>query len=142
MNPESPLNKLIEGMLKEIAQLWDNIHRIWEALYALGEKTNNNEQQISRIAEAVQKTKVNISLNTYPSYPTKAIEFRKMLMIDKIDPEYDTSLKKVALKKLYFFGHKAYHSEIGADLAKIKNNPVNKILLERLGLPLEINNRN
>lgn len=142
LSPDSPLNKLIEGMLKEIAQLWDNIHRIWEALYAIGEKTNNNEQQISQIAEAVQKTKIKIDLNTYPDYSVKAVEFRKMLMIDKIDPFYVQCSTEVILKKLYFFGHKAYHPEIGADLAKIKNNPVNKVLLERLGLPLEINNRN
>lgn len=135
LNPESPLNKLIEGMLKEIAQLWDNIHRIWEALYALGEKTNNNEQQISRIAEAVQKTKVNISLNTYPSYPTKAIEFRKMLMIDKI--ENIENLEQVTLNKLYFFDKD--HDNINAiatDLATLQNNAINEVILKRLTLPL------
>lgn len=141
LNPNSPLNKLIEGMLKEIAQLWDNIHRIWEALYALGEKTNNNEQQISRIAEAVQKTKVNISLNTYPSYPTKAIEFRKMLMIDKIDSKYNTSLKEVTLEKLYFFNNdKDNLTAIATDLAVLKNNAVNEVILKRFGLSLEARN--
>lgn len=121
--------------------MWDNIHRIWEALYALGEKTNNNEQQISRIAEAVQKTKVNISLNTYPNYPTKAIEFRKMLMIDKIDSKYNTSLKEVTLEKLYFFNNdKDNLTAIATDLAVLKNNAVNEVILKRFGLSLEARN--
>ena len=79
LSPESPLNKLIEGILKEIAQLWDNIHRIWEALYALGEKVKNTDNRIDKIVEAVQKTKVKINLNIYPHYTNKGKEIRRML---------------------------------------------------------------
>ena len=79
LNPNSPLNKLIEGMLKEIAQLWDNIHRIWEALYALGEKVKNTDNRIDKIVEATQKTKVKINLNIYPNYIDKGKEIRRML---------------------------------------------------------------
>ena len=90
LNPNSPLNKLIEGMLKEIAQLWDNIHRIWEALYALGEKVKNTDNRIDKIVEATQKTKVKINLNIYPNYVDKGKEFRRMLGEDENSNELIT----------------------------------------------------
>ena len=32
LNPNSPLNTIINGILKEITQIWDNIYQIWKAI--------------------------------------------------------------------------------------------------------------
>lgn len=113
LDPNSLLNKLLEGILKEIIQLWDNTHRIWEALYALGEKVSNHDVQISNIAEATQKTKVGISLNTYPSYETKGKEFRRMLGRNIEGKE------EITLEQLYFFYEGDSNNSGTTDIAAI-----------------------
>lgn len=90
LSPDSPLNELIKGILKEIAQLWDNVYRIWEALHGLGEKVSETNDRINKIVEATQKTKVRINLNIYPNYTDKGKEFRRMLGEDENSNELIT----------------------------------------------------
>ena len=92
LNPNSPLNTIISGILKEITQIWDNIYQIWKAI----KRIDGIDERINKIAEATQKTKVSIDLDYYFDYNEKKKEMRNMLGLDK------NSTEKIVLEKLYF----------------------------------------
>ena len=79
LNPSSPLNTIISGILKEITQIWDNIYQIWKAI----KRIDSIDERINQVAEVAQKTKVSIDLNRYPKYDKKGQEFRRMLGLDE-----------------------------------------------------------
>lgn len=128
LDPNSLLNKLLEGILKEIIQLWDNTHRIWEALYALGEKVNKSDERIDKITEAVQKTKVNIDLNYYPNYTEKGKEFRRML------GQNEDATDSITLENLYFLDNVDDQSSIITLFKDTKAVDVFNILEKRFGI--------
>lgn len=92
LNPNSPLNTIINGILKEITQIWDNIYQIWKAI----KRIDGIDERINKIAEATQKTKVSIDLDYYFDYTEKGKEIRNLLGLDKDDK------RKVTLENLYF----------------------------------------
>lgn len=92
LNPNSPLNTIINGILKEITQIWDNIYQIWKAI----KRIDGIDERINKIAEATQKTKVSIDLDYYFDYTEKGKEIRNLLGLDKDDT------RKVTLENLYF----------------------------------------
>ena len=91
LNPNSPLNTIISGILKEITQIWDNIYQIWKAI----KRIDGIDERINKIAEATQKTKVSIDLDYYFDYTEKGKEMRNMLGLDKDDT------RTVTLENLY-----------------------------------------
>lgn len=92
LNPNSPLNTIINGILKEITQIWDNIYQIWKAI----KRIDGIDERINKIAEATQKTKVSIDLDYYFDYLEKGKEIRNLLGLDKDDT------RAVTLENLYF----------------------------------------
>lgn len=92
LNPNSPLNTIINGILKEITQIWDNIYQIWKAI----KRIDGIDERINKIAEATQKTKVSIDLDYYFDYTEKGKEIRNLLGLDKDDT------RAVTLENLYF----------------------------------------
>lgn len=54
-------NGLIQKLIGELTGLWDNIYRLWQAIFFLAGKIDEAEENINKLAAAAAKTKIKLA---------------------------------------------------------------------------------
>ena len=69
LDPESALNQILNAILNELGEIWNNIYELWAIIgdlcgeiYNLWLKTDEIESQINELGSAINKTQITINL--------------------------------------------------------------------------------
>lgn len=83
MNPDSMIwGDAIDGIIKELIGLWENIYRIWQAILFLAEKTDYLENSLNQMGAMAAKTKIKLAYSWTWGNPTMA--FSDSSVIDRL----------------------------------------------------------
>ena len=126
LDPESALNQILNAILNELGEIWNNIYELWAIIgdlcgeiYNLWLKTNEIENQISELGSAVSKTKIVIDLQQMH----KNSSFGDFILNNS---EINTEINQekpnsFIIQKLYFLGDTDEKEPIFQNKALLKN---------------------